>query len=141
VQQFGTGSASIKVTQDLQVLSGLPPLVRDGDRFSAMLTLRNTTTREMKLRATLQGTANSGNAPDDHAHAAELPPQDLVVPAGGAKEVLWPVDVPADVFSIAWEAAVEEVGVGQGGPWRQGPPEDHAAGHAPRCRCACCRPR
>ena len=58
VQKFGTGSASIRVTQDLQVLAGLPPLVRDGDRFSAMLTLRNTTAREMKVRATLQGTAN-----------------------------------------------------------------------------------
>ena len=115
VQQFGTGSASIKVTQDLQLLSGLPPLVRDGDRFSALLTVRNTTTREMKLRATLQGTANSGNAPDVVRTPLPLPPQDLVVPAGGAKEVLWPVDVPADVFSIAWEAAVEEVGVGQGG--------------------------
>ena len=43
VQQFGTGSTSIRVTQDLQMLAGLPPLVREGDRFSAMLTLRNTT--------------------------------------------------------------------------------------------------
>jgi uncharacterized protein YfaS (alpha-2-macroglobulin family) len=61
VQRFGTGSASINVTQDLQVLSGLPPLVREGDRFSRLLTLRNTTAREMKLRATLAGTANSGS--------------------------------------------------------------------------------
>ncbi len=58
VQKFGTGSTSIRVTQDLQVLAGLPPLVREGDQFSAMLTLRNTTPREMKVRATLQGTAN-----------------------------------------------------------------------------------
>ena len=43
VQKFGTGSTSIRVTQDLQVLAGLPPLVREGDRFAAMLTLRNTT--------------------------------------------------------------------------------------------------
>ena len=28
-RQFGTGSASIRVTQDLQVLAGLPPLVRE----------------------------------------------------------------------------------------------------------------
>jgi hypothetical protein len=34
-----------------------------------------------------------------------LPPQDLVLPPAARKEVLWPVDVPADVFSIAWEAA------------------------------------
>ena len=59
-QKFGTGSASIRVTQDLQVLAGLPPLVREGDRFAAMLTLRNTTTREMKVRATLQGRRPAG---------------------------------------------------------------------------------
>ena len=34
VQQFGTGSTSIRVTQDLQMLTGLPPLVREGDRFA-----------------------------------------------------------------------------------------------------------
>ena len=32
---FGTGSTSIRVTQDLQIISGLPPLVREGDRFRA----------------------------------------------------------------------------------------------------------
>ena len=37
VQQFGSGSTSIRVTQDLQVLAGVPPLVRQGDRFVAML--------------------------------------------------------------------------------------------------------
>lgn len=108
VQQFGTGSASIRVTQDLQVLSGLPPLVREGDRFSAMLTLRNTTAREMKVRATLQGTAHSG--PGITRTPLNLPPQELTLPAGGAREVVWPVDVPAELFSIAWEAAVDEQG-------------------------------
>ncbi|MBK7059704.1 MAG: alpha-2-macroglobulin [Rubrivivax sp.] len=111
-QRFGTGSASIRVTQDLQLLSGLPPLVRDGDRFSAMLTLRNTTTRAMKLRVTLQGTANS--SPTGGAEITRtplnLPPQDVDIAAGGARELLWPVDVPAEVFSISWDAAVQEQG-------------------------------
>ena len=30
---FGTGSASIRATQDLQIISGLPPLVREDDQF------------------------------------------------------------------------------------------------------------
>ncbi len=114
VQQFGTGSISIRVTQDLQMLSGLPPLVRDGDRYSAMLTVRNTTQREMKVRATLQGTVNS---PANNTSTTEftrtpitLPPQELVLAAGSAKELLWPIDVPADAFSIVWEAAAEEGG-------------------------------
>jgi uncharacterized protein YfaS (alpha-2-macroglobulin family) len=117
VQRFGTGSTSIRVSQDLQVLSGLPPMVREGDRFSALLTLRNTTSREMKLRATLIGTLNGG-APAGADRGASgtvrtplnLPAQEVTLAAGAAREVLWPVDVPADAFSIGWEAAVEEQG-------------------------------
>ena len=105
-QQFGTGSTSIRVTQDLQVLAGLPPLVREGDQFSAMLTLRNTTTREMKLRATLAGVANSGA--DITRSALAFAPQDLVLAPGAAQEIAWPVTVPADAFSIVWEASAEE---------------------------------
>ncbi|MEN9629405.1 MAG: hypothetical protein RJA10_2632 [Pseudomonadota bacterium] len=116
-QRFGTGSASIKVTQDLQLLSGLPPLVREGDRFTAMLTLRNTTAKDMKVRTTLQGTVNSspagaGAAPAIARAPLNLPPQDVTVPAGGAKELSWPVDVPADGMSIVWEAAADEQGGG-----------------------------
>ncbi len=109
VQKFGTGSTSIRVTQDLQVLAGLPPLVRDGDQFSAMLTLRNTTQREMKVKATLQGTANLPGPNGEIARlAVALPPQDVVLAAGAAKEVVWPISVPADAFSITWEAAADE---------------------------------
>jgi len=112
VQKFGTGSTSIRVTQDLQVLAGLPPLVRDGDRFAAMLTLRNTTAREMKVHVALQGTANlPGTGAGEIARVPlALPAQDVVVAAGAAKEVVWPVDVPADAFSIVWEASADEAG-------------------------------
>ena len=107
-QRFGSGSTSIRVTQDLQVLAGLPPLVREGDRFSAMLTLRNTTAREMKIRATLQGTSHAN--PDITRTPLNFPPQDVVLAAGAAQEIGWSVDVPADAFSIAWEAGAEEQG-------------------------------
>ena len=112
VQKFGTGSTSIRVTQDLQVLAGLPPLVRDGDRFTAMLTVRNTTAREMKVRVALQGTANlpGRGAGEISRQPIALPGQDVVVAAGSAKEVAWPVAVPADAFSIVWEAAADESG-------------------------------
>ena len=111
-QQFGTGSTSIRVTQDLQLLSGLPPLVREGDSFSAMLTLRNTTAREMKVRATLQGVANApaANGGDIVRTPLEFAPQDVVLAASSAKEIGWPINVPADVFSVTWEAAAEEQG-------------------------------
>ena len=44
------------------------------------------------------------------AIAFEFAPQDLVLAAGAAKEINWPVNVPADVFSVTWEAAAEEQG-------------------------------
>ena len=110
LQSFGTGSASIRVSQDLQVLAGLPPLVREGDRFLALLTLRNTTPREMRLRATLAGTVNSGEGQAIQRAALALPPQELVLAAGAAKEISWPVDVPEAAFSITWQAAVAELG-------------------------------
>jgi len=110
MQQFGTGSASIRVTQDLQMLAGLPPLVREGDQFGAMLTLRNTTAREMKVHATLQGTANSGTGADIVRTPLALPAQDVVVAAGAAKELVWPVSIPADAFSVTWEAGADEQG-------------------------------
>ncbi len=54
---FGTGGTQIRATQDLQILSGLPPLVREGDQFRAQITLRNTTQAAMRVevapRATL----------------------------------------------------------------------------------------
>ena len=45
VGQFGTGSTEIRSTQDIMLLSGLPPLVRQGDALPAQFTLRNTTDR------------------------------------------------------------------------------------------------
>lgn len=111
--QFGTGSARIEVTQDLQLLPGLPPLVREGDQFTAMMTLRNTTAREMKVRAVLGATANlavGGNVADLRREPMALAPQEVVLPPGAAKEVLWGVTVPHDAVSLTWEGSAEEQG-------------------------------
>jgi alpha-2-macroglobulin len=113
-QKFGNGSTSIRVTQDLQMLSGLPPLVREGDQFSAMLTLRNTTTREMKVRAGLQGTVNLPAGSELARTPLTLPPQDVVIAAGAATELVWPINVPLDAISVTWEASAEEQGTGAG---------------------------
>ncbi|NVO07515.1 MAG: alpha-2-macroglobulin, partial [Rhodoferax sp.] len=72
---FGTGSTSIRATQDLQIISGLPPLVREDDQFRAQLTLRNTTKQAMKVLVTPRATL------------LELQPQTVDIPAGDAREV------------------------------------------------------
>ena len=109
-QQFGTGSASIRVTQDLQLLAGLPPLVREGDQFSALLTLRNTTAREMTVHASLAGVVNTSAGGEIVRTRLALAAQHVVLAAGAAKELVWPIDVPSDAFSVTWEAAAEEQG-------------------------------
>nr|WP_295077913.1 MG2 domain-containing protein [uncultured Roseateles sp.] len=99
-QRFGTGQATVRVTQDLQVLSGLPPLVREGDQFQAMLTLRNSSSRAMSLQATLQAPGLE----------KPLPAQSVQLAAGAAAQVQWPVTVPVGVQSLNWEAAAQEQG-------------------------------
>jgi uncharacterized protein YfaS (alpha-2-macroglobulin family) len=80
---FGTGAASIRTTQDLQLLPGIPPLVRSGDSYVATILARNTTTAPLTTRLT--GTAGS----------ITLPPLTLTIPAGGATNAAWRITAPA----------------------------------------------
>ena len=95
--RFGSGEASIRTTQELMILSGLPQLVREGDRFAAGFTLRNTTeaVQAVTLRARVAGLAS--------------PPAPIAVSlaAGEARELHWDVEVPAGVASLDWELDVE----------------------------------
>lgn len=110
--RFGTGSTSVRVSQDLQMLAGLPPLAREGDRFEAGFTLRNTTARAMTVKATLAGQA-TGNAAMPALPA--LAPQTLALAAGAATEVRWTVLVPAGATRIEWLGSADETGAAQAG--------------------------
>lgn len=50
---FGLGDAEITSTQEVQITSSLPPLVREGDQYRAWVSVRNTTKDAIKL--TLRG--------------------------------------------------------------------------------------
>ncbi len=104
-QRFGTGSAGLTVTQDLQILAGLPPEVRQGDHYSALVTLRNGTRREMTVHATLRGQATLGAG---GTRSLAMPGKTLHLAAGAAQELRWPVEVPADATAIAWEIGAQE---------------------------------
>ena len=94
---FGTGSTSIRATQDLQIISGLPPLVREGDNFRAQITLRNTTKAAMKVEVAPRATL------------LELKPQQVDIPAGEAREVAWDVTAPAQLAQTRAEAILWEI--------------------------------
>jgi uncharacterized protein YfaS (alpha-2-macroglobulin family) len=97
---FGTGKTTITATKDLQIIAGLPPLVREGDTFRAGVTLRNTTTRAMKVNATptVQGLANNPA------------PQSISLAAGAAQEIYWEVAVPDGATRIDWQIEAAEQG-------------------------------
>jgi hypothetical protein len=95
--RFGFGAATIQATQDLMVLSGLPPLVREGDRFRAGFTVRNATDRPLTVE---MGARAQGMSPDPGPLAAALAP-------GEARELAWDVTAPHGVASLPWEVWVK----------------------------------
>ncbi|MFX7969111.1 alpha-2-macroglobulin family protein, partial [Acinetobacter baumannii] len=88
ISDFGTGSISIRSTQDVQVISGLPPLVREGDNFNGSVTVRNTTTHDMTIKVAAR--AQGGTT----ASTLTLPEREVKIAAGQSAEVMWPVQTP-----------------------------------------------
>ena len=97
---FGTGSATIRSRQDLQIVAGLPPLVREGDAYQAGITLRNTTKGPMDVDVSATRTPTSN---DQRAVQPESSPvQRIHLDADASQLVEWPVTVPYGQRSVAW---------------------------------------
>jgi alpha-2-macroglobulin len=79
----GTGSTAFDVTKDLQIIAGLPPVVREGDQISASATLRNTTNAAMSV----QFKAVAGKLNFE---------QTLDIAANASQQVSWPVNYAAE---------------------------------------------
>jgi len=105
---FGTGEADVRTTQDLMILSGLPPLVREGDRYRAVFTVRNASDRDMKIAGRL--TVRGGGAKE----AQEQEPRREILSPGAAREISWWITVPPDTAALDYEATVKEEGGGAG---------------------------
>jgi alpha-2-macroglobulin len=79
----GTGSTAFDVTKDLQLISGLPPLVREGDQITASATLRNTTNTSL----TVQFKAAAGKFSFEQA---------IELPAQASQQINWPVNYSSE---------------------------------------------
>ncbi|HYL60006.1 MAG TPA: MG2 domain-containing protein, partial [Candidatus Acidoferrales bacterium] len=90
--QFGTGSASIRSTQDLMLLSGVSPIIRNGDSFAAEFTVRNASEHpfEATVNAAIDGLAN---APA---------PQKIALGPGEGRSIAWNVAVPERVRELKY---------------------------------------
>jgi uncharacterized protein YfaS (alpha-2-macroglobulin family) len=99
---FGTGSATVRSTQDLMLFAGLPPLVREGDRFRSEVTVRNTSSKALTVNVTARA-AGLGLA---------AAPQILALPAGEARELNWDVETPRGIAELVWEIEAAAQGAG-----------------------------
>jgi alpha-2-macroglobulin len=89
---FGTGETSIRTTQDLQLFSGLPPLVRTGDSFGASFTVRNGSDKPMKVTASV---AVSPSIAAGDSLSIDVPP-------GAAVPVTWNLKAPDTPGTLTW---------------------------------------
>jgi uncharacterized protein YfaS (alpha-2-macroglobulin family) len=108
--RFGTGSATIRTTQDIVLLSALPPVVREGDDYTATFTVRNTT--ERPITALITATVTPSVPPAVSTLAA----QRIELEAGHARDVSWRLSVPFDTAKISWDVAAADI---------SGPARDH----------------
>ena len=98
---FGTGSTSIRTTQDLMLLPGLPQLAREGDTFNPSFTVRNATEKPMKVEVTGNISGLTG----------KLENQTISLEAGESKEVSWSISIPFGVEKLVYEfSAKSETG-------------------------------
>lgn len=96
--RFGTGKTAIRSSQDLQLISGLSPVVREGDRLQAYFTVRNGSERGMQVEVDAEVKA-----------LKDLPTRSLSLAAGEAREIAWPVTVPKDA-ALEWTLTARELG-------------------------------
>ncbi len=96
---FGTGETTIRTARDIMLVPGLPRVVRRGDRFDAVLTVRN---------AAADGVAREVSV-EARAGGVDLPGRRLVLPAGKSEQLAWRMSVPdgADAFDFEAEARVD----------------------------------
>jgi uncharacterized protein YfaS (alpha-2-macroglobulin family) len=98
---FGTGDTSVRTTQDLMILAGIPPFVREGDKFKAGFTVRNASNRKMSVE--LKSSVKENKEKKDLIVITEpLQP-------GEAKEVGWEINTPYGVDSLIYEVIAKEI--------------------------------
>lgn len=106
---FGTGSASIQSTQDLMLISGLPPVVREQDTFHAGFTVRNAGNRS------LEAVVSANQRSESAASVTGLAPVTLSLPPGESRNIGWDVTVPVGSESLKWDVSVREKDSGEEG--------------------------
>ena len=89
---FGSDTAAVVTRQDLQLVSGLPPVVREADRYQAAVTLRNGSEQEREIEViAIRGI---------EGEEQRLPMRSLRLAPGESGSVSWEIEVP----ELRWPA-------------------------------------
>ncbi|MDQ2878498.1 MAG: MG2 domain-containing protein, partial [Pseudomonadota bacterium] len=96
-QLYGTGTADVRTAQDLSIFAGIPQIVRNGDYYSAVFTLRNGSAKAMSV------TANAVLSPA----IAIGHPLTVTIPAGGAVPVAWNLTAPKGSGQLSWHVSAK----------------------------------
>lgn len=91
MDRFAEAQTDFVSTKDLQIIAGIPAVVREGDQYQLGLTLRNTTNKDLKLEV---GGRSEG------VLAIDLPTQEIRLGAKQSTTVSWPVTVVHDKAKI-----------------------------------------
>lgn len=105
--RFGTGEATLRTVQPLQVVSGLPLSVRSGDALTQKVTLRNTTKASITLEFTAraQVSVSDGERGFDITRKLTLKPEENQI-------VTWPVSIPDGVDRLKWRITAKSGDLG-----------------------------
>lgn len=103
---FGTGQSAVIATQPVQIFSGLPPIVRSGDRLNQQVTIRNGGEAGVALRVKAQPAFAQAPGFAPAAQGAVLPVP--VAPALGALDRQVRLE-PGQAQTLAWTLALPPV--------------------------------
>lgn len=95
--QFGTGAATFRTTQDLMIFAGLPEVGREGDHLAAEFTVRNATSSPKSLKLKLDGDVPGAE-------------KTLELKGDEAKSVSWDLKVPANTDAVSLKLVASENG-------------------------------
>jgi uncharacterized protein YfaS (alpha-2-macroglobulin family) len=104
---YGAGSATVQTRKQLQVRSGLPPVVRGGDLLTQKITLRNDGDEAMTVKVRAEGRpATDGAQPANATASAALQfERSLDLAAHESKTLPWSVRIPQAAGRIEWKIA------------------------------------
>ncbi|MGH8595043.1 MAG: alpha-2-macroglobulin family protein, partial [Gammaproteobacteria bacterium] len=105
LDRFGTGSTVIRATQDLMLFAGLPPVVRESDRYTASFTVRNASKRTIEVEA--QALVKVITLDGDTDKLPPLAPQSVQLDPGQAREISWEITAPQDAARLRWQVTAQ----------------------------------